>query len=158
MSVVIGEKHLQTVQTALANQAFRGGKEERFEALLRASMIGHTATVEAFLDSGADVNAKGQNGWTPLLEAVFGGHTETILAILKRGADVNLSDQIGWTPLMEAASKGRMEVVRTLLAYGADVNARTIESWTALQITPQGNPEIVRLLREAVARQMTTAR
>jgi uncharacterized protein len=151
MHAVIGEKHLQLAQTALTNEAFRAVKEESLEALLRASMIGHTTTVEAFLDSGLDVNARGRNGWTPLLEAVFGGHTETILLILKRGADVNACDQIGWTPLMEAASKGRMEVVKTLLAYGAQVHARTLQSWTALQVTPQRNPEIVRLLREAGA-------
>jgi uncharacterized protein len=69
--------------------------------------------------------------------------------LLDRGADVNATDQTGWTPLMEAAAKGRTEVVKTLLAYGADVNARTKKSWTALQVTPKGNTEIVRLLKEA---------
>jgi ankyrin repeat protein len=158
MTFVIGERHMQMVQTSLANNGLMASKEESFEALLRASLIGHTAAVEALLDSGLDVNAKGQNAWTPLLEAVFGGHTDTIRVLLDRGADVNATDQTGWTPLMEAASKGRSEVVKILLAYGADANARTIKSWTALYVTPKRNSEIVSLLKQAHPAQSATAR
>jgi uncharacterized protein len=149
MTFVIGERHIQMVESSLTNGGLRASQEEPFEALLRASLIGHTAAVEALLDKGLDVNAKAQNAWTPLLEAVFGGHSDTIRVLLDRGADVNAADQTGWTPLMEAAAKGRTEVVKTLLAYGADVKARTIKSWTALYVTPKGNTEIVRLLKEA---------
>lgn len=149
MTVVIGEKHLQMVQLSVRNQGLMANRKATFEALLRASMIGHTAAVAALLDTGLDVNAKDHNAWTPLLEAVFGGHTDTIRLLLDRGADVNATDQTGWTPLMEAASKGRTEIVKTLLAHGADVNARTIKSWTALRVTPKRNTEIVRLLKEA---------
>jgi hypothetical protein len=147
MTFVIGERHIQMVQIFLENEGLTASKVETFEALLRASLIGHTAAVEALLDTGLDVNAKDQNAWTPLLEAAFGGHTETIRVLLDRGADVNATDRTGWTPLMEAASKGRTEVVKTLLAYGADVNARTKKSWTALHVTPKGNTEIIRLLK-----------
>lgn len=149
MTFVIGERHLQMVQLSLANEGLMVNREGNLEALLRASMIGHTAAVEALLDTGLDVNAKDQNTWTPLLEAVFGGHSDTIRLLLDRGADVNATDETGWTPLMEAASKGRTEVVKTLLAYGADVHARTIKSWTALRVTPKRNTEIIRLLKEA---------
>jgi uncharacterized protein len=148
VTFVIGERHIQMVRTSLANDRLSRSKEESFEALLRASLIGHTAAVEALLDTGLDVNAKDQNAWTPLLEAVFGGHTDTIRVLLDRGADINATDQTGWTPLMEAASKGRSEVVKILLAYGADANARTIKSWTALYVTPKRNTEIVRLLKQ----------
>lgn len=71
--------------------------------------------------------------------------------LLDRGADVNAADRTGWTPLMEAASKGSTAVVKTLLTYGAKVHARTIKSWTALYVTPKGNAEIVRVLKEAGA-------
>lgn len=158
MNVAIGDRHQQIVQTALAGEGPMAGGRERLEALLRASMIGHTRAVEAFLDGGVDVNAKGQNGWTPLLEAVFGGHKETILAILQRGANVNAADRIGWTPLMEAASKGRSELVGSLLAYGADVNARTLTGLTALQVTPARDARTLKLLRGALVGQSPTAR
>jgi ankyrin repeat protein len=148
MTFAIGGKHLQMVESSLANEGLMASQEETIEALLRASLIGHIPAVEALLDAGLDVNAKGQNGWTPLLEAVFGGHTDTIRVLLDRGADVNATDQTGWTPLMEAAAKGRTEVVKTLLDYGADVDARTIKSWTALHVTPKGNTEIVSLLKD----------
>jgi ankyrin repeat protein len=148
---MIGEKHIRIVESSLAADGLTASRNESFEALLRASMIGHTAAVEALLDRGLDVNVKDHNDWTPLLEAVFGGHSDTIRVLLNRGADVNATDRTGWTPLMEAASKGRTEVVKTLLAYGAEVNARTIKSWTALYVTPKGNAEIVRVLKEAGA-------
>jgi uncharacterized protein len=158
LNFVIGKRHLQLVQTSLANEEMTADKHHTVEALLRASLIGHTAAVEALLDKGSDVNARDQNGWTPLLEAVFGGHADTVRVLLDRGANVNATDQTGWTPLMEAAAKGHTEVIKILLAYGAAVNARTVKSRTALSVTAKGNHEIVRLLKGTDLNRQSTPR
>jgi ankyrin repeat protein len=158
LNFVIGKRHLQLVRTSLANEDLMVNKHQAIEALLRASLIGHTAAVEALLDKGLDVNIKDQNGWTPLLEAVFGGHADTVRVLLDRGANVNATDQTGWTPLMEAASKGHTDIIKILLAYGAAVNARTVKSRTALSVTAKGNHEIIRLLKKIDFNRQTAAR
>ena len=49
---------------------------------MMAAGEGHTDTIRALLDAGADVNAKDNEGWTALHEAEIGGHTE-VVEILK---------------------------------------------------------------------------
>jgi len=158
LNFVIGERYLQLVRTSLASEDSLTNKHQTVEALLRASLIGDTAAVEALLDKGLDVNLKDRNGWAPLLEAVFGGHADTVRVLLNRGAHVNATDQTGWTPLMEAASKGHTEVIKILLAYGAAVNARTVKNRTALSVAAKGNHEIGRLLKETDLNRQTTAK
>jgi ankyrin repeat protein len=147
LTFAIGARHIQLLQISLASDDPIANQDQALDALLRASLIGNTAAVEALLDKGLNVNAKDRNGWTPLLEAVFGGHTDTVRVLLNRGADVNKPDQAGWTPLMEAASKGHTEIIKILLKYGAVVNVRIRKSWTALSIASKRNREISRLLK-----------
>jgi uncharacterized protein len=147
LTFVIGARHIQLIQTSLASDDLSANQEQNVEALLRASLTGNTAAVEALLNKGLNVNTKDRNGWTPLLEAGFGGHADTVRVLLDRGADVNTPDQAGWTPLMEAASKGHTEVIKILLAYKAAINVRTGKNWTALSVTSKGNSEISRLLK-----------
>ena len=99
--------------------------------------------------AGADVNAKGDGGWTPLHHAAYGGHTEIAAALLAAGADVNAKGDGGWTPLHHAACGAHTDVVAVLLDAGADVNARGEYDWTPLRsATYYGYREIADLLRE----------
>ena len=56
-------------------------------------------TVKALIEAGADVNAKNEEGKTPLHRAVFWENLETVEALLKAGAKVKARDEGGWTPL-----------------------------------------------------------
>jgi ankyrin repeat protein len=47
---------------------------------------GHTATVQALLDAGADVNTKSKFGWTALGLAAKEGHTAVVQLLKKAGA------------------------------------------------------------------------
>ncbi len=49
--------------------------------------------VKLLLEKGADVNAKGEHGWTPLMEAANRGHSEAAKLLLEKGADVNLKHE-----------------------------------------------------------------
>ena len=123
-------------------------------ALMYAAWNGHTATVWALLDSGADVNAKNETGGTALIMAAMGGYTATVYALLNRGADVNAKDSEGWTALMYAAWNGHTATVHALLDRSADANAKDNEGETVLTAaTRQGDSEIVKLLKQAGARE-----
>ena len=79
---------------------------------------------KALITKGADVNAKDENGITPLIFAAGEGHTEIVKELIAKGADVNVKDEKGFSPLMHAAFRGRTETVKELIAKGADINAR----------------------------------
>ena len=145
------------------------GNPEADRALLEAargkislSSFGYEENIEAVkktLADGADVNAKDDNGWTPLHWAALSGHKEVSEYLITMGADVNAKDGTGMTPLHYAAAFDQKEIVELLLASGADVNAkdepRTIKNGKRVQgSTPldiandASHPETADLLRK----------
>ena len=86
--------------------------------LWKAALKGDLDTVKRFIASGADVNAKDDNGFTVLQKAV--DHKEIAEALIDAGADVNATGFASQTPLHSAAN---IEIVELLISKGADVNA-----------------------------------
>ncbi len=64
------------------------------EDLLAAVRKGDLAAVKAFLDNGANVNAKSPYGATPLFFAADRGNIEMVKLLLQRGADVDVKDTV----------------------------------------------------------------
>jgi ankyrin repeat protein len=96
-----------------------------------------------------DVNARNQNGQTPLHLAALNGRTETVNALLQApGIDVNTVDNNSSTPLHLAALNGRTETVNALLgAPGIDVNAPNDRGGTPLHLAAlNGRTETVNAL------------
>jgi ankyrin repeat protein len=81
------------------------------------------------LAAGTDVNAKNDDGETPLhmFHGLTGhlrfGYLDIIELLIAEGADVNAKDNEGNTPLHMAAYGGVTGSARILIAAGADVNA-----------------------------------
>ena len=102
--------------------------------LHRAAGQGNKDVVELLLSKGAQVDAKGNLGRTPLFAAAGSwGNKDVVELLLSRGAEVNAKDNSGRTPLFEAAgSWNRKDVVELLLSKGAQVNAKDDWGETAL--------------------------
>jgi ankyrin repeat protein len=95
----------------------------------------HKNVAELLVAHRADVNAKDNNGVTPLLVAAHWGHRDVAELLLAHGADVNAKDTDGNTPLHVAAyysdiHSGCKAVMELLLANKADVHARNNDGYT----------------------------
>ena len=63
---------------------------------------GDIEAVKQHLAAGTDVNAKSEDGGTPLHLAAEYGHKEIVELLIAKGADVNATDEDGETPLDHA--------------------------------------------------------
>ena len=82
--------------------------------LLKMAREGADSLVKLLLSAGADVNARDENGQTPLMLAAAEGHNETVAALLDAGADVQAKDNDGKTASLLAGEKGHAEIVQIL--------------------------------------------
>ncbi|HIA63804.1 MAG TPA: hypothetical protein EYN93_13080, partial [Planctomycetaceae bacterium] len=53
-----------------------------------AATFGNIEAVKKHLAAGTDVNAKNEDGWTPLYWAALQGHNEIVELLIAEGADV----------------------------------------------------------------------
>ena len=79
------------------------------------------------LDTGTDINFRGESGWTSLTKASAWGCPRAVRLLLEKHADPNTVKSPGWdyTPLCLARTT---EIADLLLAAGANLNARLYET------------------------------
>jgi len=83
----------------------------------------HDKMVQLLIAHGADVNAQGSSGATPLFWAVMRDQKDDVKFLLDHGANPNLADAYKDTPLICAVQLGFESLVEPLVDKGADVNA-----------------------------------
>jgi ankyrin repeat protein len=86
------------------------------EELIDAARENNLPEVERLLSDGADIEAKGYDGWTPLHWASAEEHSQVCQALREHGADIEARDIIGRTPLHIVAMEGQLAVVNELLS------------------------------------------
>ncbi len=98
------------------------------DRLHAAAFDGSLSGVDAALQQGAGVNARGQFGDTALNVAAERGHKEIVQRLLDSGADIHNLGGADKTPIMNAAFAGNIGIVRLLLERGAQVTDDLIAS------------------------------
>ncbi len=76
------------------------------DSLIEASCNGHAEIVQLFLTNGVNVNARANNGVTPLMCAAVYGHPKVVELLLNKGANVNDEDELGKRHCSRHAVKG----------------------------------------------------
>jgi ankyrin repeat protein len=97
-----------------------------------ASIGGHIKIVETLLAHGADINAIGHRGSTPLTSAISHNHIELAELLIERDADVNIISVGGFTAFLEALESGHIKIAKLLISHHANVNHVNGEGATAL--------------------------
>ena len=93
------------------------------DELFRAIRNNDTQSVNMLLRRGAGVNAKDQDGATPLMQTALYGDPGLLKLLLDKGADPNARNKVGATALLWSVHDLRK--VRLLVQKGANVNARS---------------------------------
>lgn len=102
-------------------------------ALFKAVKTYDHQSVKLLADSGADLSAVDESGWTALMWGALLGRTSVVKPLLENGSDVNYATQDNVTSVLIAATQGNGAVVKLLLGYGADPNAADSKGLTPLQ-------------------------
>ena len=118
-------------------------------ALRRAAKDGNLAEVERLIEKGTNVNAKDNDGNTPLYFAANNSHLAVAAKLLEHGTDVNAKDDGGNTPLHWAANNGDLAIVEKLIENKANVNVKNKDGNTPLHWSAgTGNLAVVEKLVE----------
>ena len=119
------------------------------ETLHGAAASGDKEEVERLIEQGADLNAKNDDGQTPLHLTILNKRAgQARWVLITQGADVNAKTNDGTTPLMMAAAQGIEYLAEVLLFNGADVDPKNDRGETALSLAKEnGKTEIIELLR-----------
>jgi pectate lyase len=115
-----------------------------------AAFVGSLDKLRKFVETGTDVDAKDENGRTPLLRAIRGKQIEAVKFLIDHGADVNTRDEQGYVPLVYALWTVDPKMVRLLVNEGADIRAKDTSGYTPLHwAVMMGSKELTELILEA---------
>ena len=85
-----------------------------------AALKGCVGVVEFLIANGADINAKGEEGYTPLYMTAFEGPAATAELLIAKASDVNTRSANGRTPLEVAVQHGHLVLVDVRCKHGAN--------------------------------------
>lgn len=108
--------------------------------------------LEEYIAKGADVNARDDDGITPLMYAVGDkDHKFNVIeTLLKNGADVNAKSNDGYTPLHAAVHGENLETILLLLERGANFNEMGdyLQLLFVAAIIEEPKPQLIKTLIE----------
>jgi ankyrin repeat protein len=105
------------------------------------------ACVRLLAEAGANVNARDDDGNTPLHETFL---TDVENELLKLGADVNARNNDGETPIFTTFDNAAIPL---FIQHGADLSIRNKKGETVLEAAKDKGPQRVEVLQNAIAQQ-----
>jgi ankyrin repeat protein len=139
----VKENNLESIRTLLAHSSHPMAAEELDAALMWAAQVGGEETCRLLLDQGANVQAVGDMGRTPLHWAADRGHSPLCDLLIDRGADPDAPAGSKSTALHLAAAQGHWPTCRLLIDRGARLDATTALDSTPLHLAAQKGHEAV---------------
>jgi ankyrin repeat protein len=124
----------QDMDSFSLNVTFNGRQLDNGDTPLHwACANDHFSEIKQLIENGENIDAKNNDGRTPLLEAIRCGHNDDVVELLiDNEADVNIHDNFSETPLHWACKYDRVDVAKMLLKKGAKVNAKNNQGITPL--------------------------
>jgi hypothetical protein len=84
---------------------------------------------------GADIDAKSEEGTTPLLASIWAGYADIADILIQNGANMEAKDNEGFTPFLMAALYGDTLIMDLLFKKGVDIYATNSLNYNALTLT-----------------------
>ncbi|KAI8331501.1 hypothetical protein BC941DRAFT_403529 [Chlamydoabsidia padenii] len=127
-----------------------GAKKSKLTRLFwRSASAGDTDKVRYLLETfnkWIDIDAKDEDGTTPLIYAVCFGKLEIAQILLTSGAKIDIQDSFGWTALMWATNNNHDHIVKILLEHGASSQTKSSKGRTVFDFVNADNQKIVDIL------------
>ncbi|OCL14600.1 ankyrin repeat protein, partial [Glonium stellatum] len=115
--VAVREERPESVKLLLERGADVELQDETPECqtcLHQAASTGSSQYIRMLAQSGANVNCRDNNEYTPLLLASEVGHLDAVQLLLQLGADVDAVCDAGNSSLFFASLEGKVEIVELL--------------------------------------------
>ncbi len=136
----IGYKVYEKTRNLIQNQLLKKKIKEKTIAPNKVDAKGRTALMltntgtqtELLINVGANVNARDNDGKTPLMYAAERGDYKSLQLLLEAGAEINAVDNYGNSALIYAANSGNKKTLETLGNAGIDPNIANKRGRTAL--------------------------
>ncbi|KAI7886972.1 hypothetical protein K492DRAFT_139946 [Lichtheimia hyalospora FSU 10163] len=93
-----------------------------------------------------DIDARDEDGTTPLIYAACFGKVEIAQALLDAGAKTDVQDSFGWSALMWATNNNQDALVKVLLENGASSHTKSAKGRTVFDFVNTDNQKIVEIL------------
>ncbi len=119
--------------------AAQAGGTAASDALFAAIRTGDAPSVHAAIVGKADINARTEDGVTPVILATRNGHLDLINLLLDAGADPCAADNKGNTALMDATYRGDTASAQRLMVTACAIDQANAVGQTALMMAAQFN-------------------
>ncbi|KAL0085864.1 hypothetical protein F4703DRAFT_1851939 [Phycomyces blakesleeanus] len=142
----------ETEEGILSDPAEEAAKKLKMTKLFtKAASNGNADKVRKLLQDDKtkaliDIDAKDEDGTTPLIYAVCFGKAEIAQLLLAAGAKIDIQDAFGWSALMWATNNNHEGLVKILLEHGASSQTKSAKGRTVFDFLNTENQKIVEIL------------
>ncbi len=125
--------NLYLLQSALEGNANLDTRNEDNETALHEAILYESTAIATILvkHTPIEIDARDDNGCTPLHAAAGMGNTALVALLIDNGAEIDALDNDDRTPLQLAAENYNEDAVSLLLNHGADQYRVNDEGWSA---------------------------